>query len=108
LQMAIEIAVKKGNAAMSDIRDLIGSGPAIAETVPAAFGLLIAHGGQVLPALYDAVNIGDETAAIASLVGALGGALQGVEAFPDYYLPLLNSANGFDQQQARQLFYLVN
>lgn len=109
LPMAIEIAVTKGSAAITKIRDLIGSGPAIAETVPAAFGLLIAHDGQVLPALYDAVNIGDETAAIASLVGALGGTLQGAQAFPDYYLPLLDAANGFDLKlQAELLLSLIS
>lgn len=96
LKMAIVLAVESGTDAAEKIRDLIGCGPAIAETVPAAFGLLIARGGNVLEAMYDAVNIGDETAAIASLVGQLGGALYGAGIFPREYLPFLNQANGFD------------
>jgi ADP-ribosylglycohydrolase len=97
LEMAIEEALQnEGKDAMGAIGALIGSGPAIAETVPAAFGLLIAREGDIMASLYDAVNIGDETAAIASLVGALGGALKGVNAFPTHYLPAIDRANGFD------------
>ena len=44
----------------------------------------------------DAVNMGDETAAIASLVGQLGGALGGAAAFTEEERRLLDEANGFD------------
>ncbi|MPN35096.1 hypothetical protein SDC9_182591 [bioreactor metagenome] len=84
------------------MRQLIGSGPAIAESLPAAFGLLIARQGQINSALLDAVNIGDETAAIASLVGALGGAWQGTAAFPAHYLTTVEQANNFDLRDLAQ------
>ena len=97
LEMAVEEALRNAACdAMEAIGALIGSGPAIAETVPAAFGLLIAGEGNVLKSLHDAVNIGDETAAIASLAGALGGALMGTQAFPAHYLPTVDAANRFD------------
>ena len=96
LEMAIDTAVKYRDNAMEELRDLIGSGPAIAETLPTAIGLLIAHEDKPLEAMFDAVNIGDETAAIASIVGAIGGAWQGISIFPTHYLPTLNKANDFN------------
>ena len=96
LEMAIEIAVHYQDEAAQYLADIIGCGPAIAETVPTAFGLLIARNGNIIEALFDAVNIGDETTAVASLVGAIGGAFAGQKVFPAYYLPLLEEANGFN------------
>lgn len=96
LHMAIETAVETGGNAVEELRDLVGSGPAISESVPAAVGLLIARGGDVRKAMIDAVNLGDETAAIACLVGQLGGALRGTDIFPAAEIALLDSANGFD------------
>lgn len=97
LEMAIETALcHPAGEAMEAIAALIGSGPAIAETVPAAFGLLIAGEGDILASLYNAVNIGDETAAIASLAGAMGGALMGAGIFPSHYLSTIEQANSLD------------
>ena len=107
LEIAVELAVRHGENAMEPIRDLVGSGPAIAETVPAALGLLIAHKGQVLPALYDAVNIGDETAAIASLVGAIGGASAGSSVFPENYLTTIQRENSFDLEKMAEEFAAI-
>lgn len=96
LEMAIDVAMKHPDDGMEALRDLIGSGPAVAETLPTALGLLLVNNGEVMYALRDAANIGDETAAIASIVGAIGGAWQGITIFPTHYLPLLDKANGFD------------
>jgi len=96
LDMAVETALLHKNNGMNAIRELIGCGPAIAETVPAAFGLLVVHGVDVEEAMLDAVNIGDETSAIASVVGAVGGAWKGIFAFPEHYLIRIEKANNFD------------
>ena len=96
LRMAVRLAVNADQDAMDEIRDLIGSGPAISESVPAAFALLIARRGDVRMAMEDAVNIGDETAAIACLVGQLGGALRGADVFAQEERTLLDEANQFD------------
>ncbi|NCB30844.1 MAG: hypothetical protein EOM66_05485 [Clostridia bacterium] len=96
IEMAAEIAVRCGVSAMEELRDVVGNGPSVAETVPSALGLLIAHGGRTLPAMYDAVNMGDETAAIASLVGTIGGAMEGVGIFPRKWIPALEKANGIE------------
>ena len=96
IKMAIDLAVRHGDGGMGALRDLIGCGPGIAETVPVALGLLATRGGNVMEALFDGANIGDETAAIASLVGAIGGAWKGHAVFPNHFLPTIDRENAFD------------
>ncbi len=96
IEMAIDVAMKHPEDGMEALRDLIGSGPAVAETLPTALGLLLVNNGNVMKALGEAINIGDETAAIASIVGAIGGAWQGITIFPTHYLPTIDQANNFD------------
>ena len=82
LDMAIRV-VMKGLPKEERIRllaDIVGTGPAIAETVPVAFALLVCNGGETMPAIVDAVNVGDETSAIAAIVGALTGARAGLSS----------------------------
>lgn len=69
---------------------------AIAETVPTAIGIFIAERGDTMKCICDGVNIGDETSAIASIVGALCGTFRGSRSFPEDYLDFLNEQNGFD------------
>jgi ADP-ribosylglycohydrolase len=96
LEMAVETALLSYGDCMKALREIIGSGPAIAETVPVSFGLLISREGNVPEALLDGVNIGDETAAIASIIGAVGGAWQSTSVFPKHYLSTIEQANKFN------------
>jgi ADP-ribosylglycohydrolase len=105
LEMAIDIAVyHRPEKGMDALRDSIGCGPPIAETVPTAIGLLLAREGRVLEAMFDGANIGDETSAIASLIGAVGGAWKGVAVFPGHYLPTVDKQNGFDLRNTAEEF----
>lgn len=96
IYMAIRIGICGGKEAADKLRAMIGCGPAIAETVPAALALLIMHRGDPRKAIEEAVNLGDETAAIASIVGQIGGALKGSLAFSEEEIAFLDNANGFD------------
>lgn len=112
IEMAIEVVLRGGEYSrrpMEELRDLIGCGPAIAETVPTAIGLFIAHQGQAMPAIYDGVNIGDETSAIAALVGALCGVLNGAGSICEGYLEVIEAANGIDlRSQAERICDLIS
>ncbi|MGI6677649.1 MAG: ADP-ribosylglycohydrolase family protein [Dehalobacterium sp.] len=112
IDMAIELVLRGGfhsGRHMEELRDLIGCGPAIAETVPTAIGLFIAHQGQTMSAIYDGVNIGDETSAIASIVGALCGVLKGKDGICPGNLELIEAANGIDlQDQAKRICALID
>ena len=58
--------------------------------------VFIAERGDSMKCICDGVNIGDETSAIASIVGALCGTFRGSRSFPEDYLDFLNEQNGFD------------
>lgn len=98
LGLAQQVALKNAGSdkAASELRDIIGCGPEVAETVPLSFGLLIARKNKPLEAIYDAVNIGDETCAAAVVTGALTGALYGPEVFPESWKETVERQNEVD------------
>lgn len=95
IEMAEEIAVQSGNREdiITELSEKIGCGPAVAETVPAALGILIVNQGNTMESIYDAVNIGDETAAAACITGAVAGAFNGADSITEGYLELLEEQN---------------
>ena len=103
--MAINIGICAGEDGADKERAMIGCGPAIAETVPAALALLIMHRGDLRKSIEDAVNLGDETSAIATITGQIGGALGGALAFSKEEIEFLNSANAFDLEAFAKGFY---
>ncbi|HCT63091.1 MAG TPA: hypothetical protein DIC19_03225 [Erysipelotrichaceae bacterium] len=98
----IEWAIDLGKQAkplieiMDDISDLVGTGLAAAEAVPAVFGLIQASFDRPMEAIYAAVNIGNDTDTIATMVGGILGAYYGSKAFSSEHLKLLNRVNNFD------------
>ncbi len=98
MEMAVNLALKAGDAdsRRQELALAIGNGAAVAETVPAAFGLFLACGGETMPAIYGGVNIGNETSAIASIAGALAGAYHGAASIPEDYLSAINQKNQMD------------
>lgn len=82
--------------AMRDISDIIGTGLAAAEAVPAAFGLLVAGRGDPVEATLAGVNIGSDTDTVATIVGSIAGAHSGIGALPGHYLEVIDRVNGYD------------
>lgn len=106
----IELAVTLGKrhacwqTAIADIADIIGSGLHVSEAVPAAFGLFACSPDSAVDAVISAVNIGNDTDTVATMVGALSGAFHGAGAFPADYLTTLDRMNHFDLAElARQI-----
>lgn len=104
MEMALEIVVAEASRdqMLDKLRMLIGSGPAISETVPVAFALMLAYFKDPLEGLFAAVNMGDESCAIATLVGAFFGARFGATLFPKEMQARLQSANAFDLEKLAQ------
>ncbi|MDA0705320.1 MAG: ADP-ribosylglycohydrolase family protein [Proteobacteria bacterium] len=98
IELAIQIGQKHASweTAVSELADIIGSGLHASEAVPAVFGILACCGDDPESAILAAVNIGNDTDTVATMVGSIVGALHGVEALPGNYLPVLNKANKFD------------
>lgn len=84
---------------MMDLSDLIGTGLPANEAVPTVFGILNYLGHQPMEAIYQAVNIGNDTDTIATMVGGILGALYGDSIFPKHYLDVLNQTNAYKLDQ---------
>ena len=93
-----KIAMHSGSQqnVVQELSERIGSGPAIAETVPTALGILISNQGRTMESIYDAVNIGDETSAIGCIVGAVAGAFRGADSITEGYLEIIEKENKMD------------
>ena len=110
MKMAIGISLKAVDAdsCCEELAACIGNGTQIAETVPAAFGIFVANKGQTMPALFDGVNIGNETSAIASIIGAITGALNGVHSITAAYLSVIERQNKMDLVRlAKELLSII-
>lgn len=89
---------------INELRERIGSGPAISESVPIALGIIIANQGSTMESIYDAVNIGDETSSIACIVGAIVGTYNGSRSITDGYLDIIEKENNINiKKQAEEL-----
>ena len=57
-----------------------------------------------MESIYDAVNIGDETSAIACITGAIAGAYHGVGSIKEGYLEIIERENKMDlKSQAERI-----
>lgn len=96
LEKAIEIGLGRGTPEekMYLLGDCIGAGLHVAEAIPCAIGLVAANPNDPVGAIIGAVNIGYDTDTIATMTGAIVGALYGASSFPKHYLPTVEQANG--------------
>ena len=105
VEKRIELAIQIGRSAlgwenaMEELGDVIGSGQSAAEAIPCAFGILAASPDSIMQGLKMGVNIGFDTDTVATIVGAIAGALYGVQTIPMKYLESINSTNGFDLER---------
>lgn len=98
MELAMQIGRKHSTweTAVPELADIIGSGLHASEAVPAVFGILACCGDDPEQAILAAVNIGNDTDTVATMVGSIVGALHGIDALPSEYLPVINEANNFD------------
>lgn len=80
---------------MMELADIIGAGLPAAEAIPCAFGILAANPGDTMGAIKMGVNIGGDTDTVATIVGAMAGALYGAKTIPARFLGTINRENGF-------------
>lgn len=98
IRLAVEIG-KKGTdweQTMLELRDIVGAGLMATEAIPCVFGILAATPGDVMSAIKMGVNIGDDTDTVATMVGAVAGALYGVDNIPREYISMIDRVNKFD------------
>lgn len=95
IRWAVSIAMTCDNLdeAIDELSDYIGSGLMAVEAVPAAIGLCVAAGGKTVDGICAAVNIGNDTDTVATMVGGILGALNGADTMPLSYLEIIEREN---------------
>jgi len=78
---------------MQNLADMVGSGLMAIESIPCAFGILVACPGDVLSGIQMGVNIGGDTDTVASMYGAVAGALYSIPRETEPLCELLEKAN---------------
>lgn len=97
LALALDLAAAAGDVreAAERIADVVGCGLKANEAVPAAVGILAAA-PDAMSAIVAAVNAGDDTDTVATIVGALAGAAAGSTAFPSDLAAAVAERNDMD------------
>ena len=111
LEIALELAEKAKDPFEAGhlIRRCIGSHLHVAETLATAMGIFYAAKGDLQSSIIAAVNNGGDTDTIASIVGALAGALNGIQVVPKEWVNTVEAFNQLDFEQMAEAFnVLVN
>lgn len=82
----VRLAAGEGDLTPEYVRDEIGTGVRAVESVPAAVACVAAHPGSLPRAVMMAICVGGDTDTIASMTGAMAGALHGDRALPPAWL----------------------
>jgi ADP-ribosylglycohydrolase len=84
IELAVSLALKAedGDAANRSLAHIIGTGLPAYESIPTAVGIFVAAGGDPEKSVLAGANVGYDTDTIASMAGALAGALNGFDAVP--------------------------
>ncbi|MBG0763874.1 MAG: ADP-ribosylglycohydrolase family protein [Tissierellales bacterium] len=109
IKLAVEIGKNSQgfDDALKEIYDIIGCGIHVSEAVPAVYGLLAAFSGDTKECIYGGVNIGSDTDTVATMLGGIAGALNGVDSLPENYLRTLNKANGYKLEKMSEDIYNI-
>lgn len=97
-ELAVDLACRNSDIykTMADLEAYVGTGLAIYETVPTAIGLFVAANGDPFTTVYAAANIGNDTDTIATIAGALAGALRGFASVPEHLYRQVVEVNQVD------------
>lgn len=98
MELAVSIAERglSWEETMLELAAVIGSGLSANEAVPCVFGILAATGGDVMSSIKMGVNIGNDTDTIATMAGAIAGAMCGADAIPMQWANLICQVNQMD------------
>ncbi len=90
-----------------DLYDLVGTGLAAYEVVPAAIALFVLAQGEPMEAITLAANTGGDCDTLAAIAGAIAGAYRGVSAFPPQHIAFVEKVNNFDLEGLAQNYLAV-
>ncbi|MEM3815638.1 MAG: ADP-ribosylglycohydrolase family protein [Candidatus Bathyarchaeia archaeon] len=87
--------------------EYVGMGVAANESIPSAIGIIKLANGDPIKAITLAVNCGGDSDTIASIVGGICGALQGIDAFPKHYVEVVEEINGINLREVAEKLLTV-
>jgi len=95
LELALELAAKAGDPLEAGllIQRTIGTHFHATEALSAAMGVFVAADGDPRDSIIAAASTGGDTDTIASIAGALAGALRGIDAVPVEWVALVEAVN---------------
>lgn len=84
IELAVNLIreVRSPSTAADILYDYIGADISCANSVPTAFGLFVASGGDPMTTIKSAINMGGDTDTIGAIAGGIAGAYRGIKAFP--------------------------
>ena len=83
IRLAVDLADRADTAAsLVRLYEVIGTSLASQESVPAAFGILSLFPDDPWQACLAAASLGGDSDTVAAMVGAMGGAIHGIDVFP--------------------------
>ncbi len=108
IAMKIISSVKDRHIQMEKLYDIVGTGVQMAETVPTSLAIVKLVNGDPVEGVITAANMGGDCDTIGAIVGAIGGAIRGANAFPKEWIELLQEVNGYDfDWYAGKLYELI-
>ncbi len=104
IQGALQLVLSAGSdeQAMRLMADRVGTGLASYESIPAAIGLFFACDGDPLRCAVAGASVGFDTDTIASMAGALAGALKGFDAVPRDLYSKVVKVNGINLEKVSE------
>lgn len=104
IELAVSLALKAKSleGAMSSLEIYVGNSVEAACSVPTAIGLFVHARGDPLESIVSGANIGGDTDTIATMAGALAGALRGFGHVPQGLYATFRAANQFDVETLAQ------
>ena len=101
IQLAVSIALKADDIETANcaFSEMIGTGLAAYESIPTAIGIFVACGGDPVKCVMAGANVGYDTDTIASMAGALAGALNGFDSVPMELFKEVQRVNQLDLEK---------
>ena len=104
IKLAVELTLRSQCAeeACERFKALIGTGLAAYESIPTAIGIFLAYEGDPRECVLAGANIGFDTDTIASIAGALSGALKGFSKVPLRWFDIIETVNHLELKNIAQ------
>jgi ADP-ribosylglycohydrolase len=104
IQLALELVNRAGNVEKACIMlyEYIGMGIAANESIPSAIAIVKIADGDPFDAITLAVNCGGDSDTIASIAGAICGALHGAKVFPTSLVKIVEEVNNIKLKEVAE------